>query len=294
MANLLDNLVIAAPCSVSWDSMDGDERVRHCSGCAKNVYNISDMTKSEAESFLLMNGNSQCMRFYRRADGTIITDNCPVGLRKLRDRYRKIAALLAGFIASILHLGAPSAKAQEAPQSPSDFKLDYHSRSKPVRPDKPLPVGYTYQSNPAGGGVIMVPIKDLNTNRPVREGPLLGKPRIWPARNPNPRTVILGPDCAPAPVSTVLPESPSSTTVTRKDVHNIPLNGDMAAFDLWQQGRQAESSGKFVLAQTYYEQALKTSESQKSADPAFQTQIKEDLKMLKERIYQNHSQLLNK
>lgn len=39
------------------------------------------------------------MRLYRRADGTIITDNCPVGLRKIRDRLKlTAAAVLAIFV----------------------------------------------------------------------------------------------------------------------------------------------------------------------------------------------------
>ncbi len=38
-ASLLENVRIASPCSASWDDMVGDERVRFCGQCTKNVYN---------------------------------------------------------------------------------------------------------------------------------------------------------------------------------------------------------------------------------------------------------------
>ena len=49
---ILDNLRIAAPCSASWDRMLGDDRVRHCGDCNKNVYNLSGMTRDEAEALI--------------------------------------------------------------------------------------------------------------------------------------------------------------------------------------------------------------------------------------------------
>lgn len=39
------------------------------------------------------------MQLYRRADGTVITDDCPVGLRRVRDMWRKVRSVAAGFIA---------------------------------------------------------------------------------------------------------------------------------------------------------------------------------------------------
>ena len=94
--SFLDKAMIVAPCSVSWDTMEGDERVRHCSGCSKNVYNLSDMNAGEAEIFLGQNGERPCLRFYRRPDGKIMTDNCPRALRALRNRMRKVVAIAAG------------------------------------------------------------------------------------------------------------------------------------------------------------------------------------------------------
>ena len=75
----LDRIAVASPCSVAWDEMEGDDRVRFCDRCSLNVYNISAMTKAEAESVITNTEGRVCARFYRRADGTILTQDCPVG-----------------------------------------------------------------------------------------------------------------------------------------------------------------------------------------------------------------------
>lgn len=80
----LDSLKVASPCTVPWDSMRGDDAVRFCGLCEKNVYNLSAMTRVEAEAFLAERGVSACVRLFRRFDGTILTADCPVGVKKKR------------------------------------------------------------------------------------------------------------------------------------------------------------------------------------------------------------------
>ena len=95
----LDNLRIATPCSQSWDQMLGDDRVRHCGECKKNVYNFSDMTRDEVETLLIEKNGDVCARYYQRADGTILLADCLVGIRKRR-RRRVVAAGAAALLAS--------------------------------------------------------------------------------------------------------------------------------------------------------------------------------------------------
>src|SRR3954463_1871707 len=87
----LDNVKIAAPCSAGWDNMIGTERVRFCGQCSLNVYNLSAMTKGDAERLIMESEGRLCVRYYRRADGTILTKNCPVGLRALKRRLSRVA-----------------------------------------------------------------------------------------------------------------------------------------------------------------------------------------------------------
>ncbi len=95
---VVQSLSIAAPCPVDWDSMTGDERKRFCGQCKLNVYNVSTMSTREAADFIRQSEGRACVRLYKRKDGTIITDNCPVGLRKLRNRITaRVAAATALF-----------------------------------------------------------------------------------------------------------------------------------------------------------------------------------------------------
>src|SRR5438045_9715621 len=50
------------------------------------------MTKSEVESFLMKAEGRICGRFYQRADGTMLTRDCPLGLRAVKQRVSRIAA----------------------------------------------------------------------------------------------------------------------------------------------------------------------------------------------------------
>lgn len=102
---MLDQLRVATPCPAKWDDMVGDERKRFCLSCDKNVFNISALTREEAEQFLLQNtGVEVCVRYYQRADGTIMTSDCGVGVA--RKRRRKVALAVAG--AGALAFGALS------------------------------------------------------------------------------------------------------------------------------------------------------------------------------------------
>lgn len=104
---LLQNVRVAAPCSAAWDAMqevEGD-RVHFCDQCQKRVYNLSAMGQSEAEGLLRRHEGHLCVRYYRRTDGTILTTDCPVGLKAARalafQRARASFAMCALFCAAM-------------------------------------------------------------------------------------------------------------------------------------------------------------------------------------------------
>ena len=100
--NPLNNIRIASPCSADWNQMVGDNRQRHCGDCKLNVYNLSGMTRSEAEDLILNSEGRVCMRIYRRADGTVLTKDCPVGWSAVKQRVSKIATAFASMIFAVL------------------------------------------------------------------------------------------------------------------------------------------------------------------------------------------------
>jgi hypothetical protein len=97
----IDHLRIATPCPISWEQMTGDSRVRFCDHCRLNVYNISELSRIEAETLIASAEGRLCARLFRRADGTVLTKDCPVGLRALRMRISKRAAAVFTVIAGI-------------------------------------------------------------------------------------------------------------------------------------------------------------------------------------------------
>jgi hypothetical protein len=156
---LLDVIDIPMPCQVPWDSMTGDERIRFCGQCKKNVYNISEMGTSEAESFLQQNLGSICLGFMRRADGTIVTDTCPKILKPVRNGFRRlkrIVALILGAVMSSSSVFAQGENGCEGRQQKNQLIADWRGASPRlgVAPNvwrgesQRLPAGYGVPKQP--------------------------------------------------------------------------------------------------------------------------------------------------
>ena len=105
---LLDQVRIASPCSADWDAMRGTDRARVCADCRLTVHNLSAMTADEAEALLADADGRVCARLRRRADGTVLTRDCPTGVRRERrarwGRRGVAAAVAAGAWAGSVRL----------------------------------------------------------------------------------------------------------------------------------------------------------------------------------------------
>ncbi len=99
--NPLNNVRIASPCSADWSQMYGDERKRFCGDCKLNVYNLSGMTKGDAEALIMNAEGRLCVRFYQRADGSVITKDCPVGWAGVKHRTKLVATAAASLLMAI-------------------------------------------------------------------------------------------------------------------------------------------------------------------------------------------------
>ncbi|MGQ0543476.1 MAG: hypothetical protein ACT4O9_16795 [Blastocatellia bacterium] len=88
----LRNLKIASPCSAEWNEMRGDDRKRFCGDCKLNVFNLSGMKSYDAENLLRNSEGRLCVRYFQRPDGTILTQDCPVGWAKVKRRVSAFAA----------------------------------------------------------------------------------------------------------------------------------------------------------------------------------------------------------
>jgi hypothetical protein len=108
----LAGIHVAAPCPASWERMVGDERVRHCAECNLNVYNLSAMTERQAVKLIAEREGRLCVRFYRRSDGTILTQDCPWSLRVAA---RKITRLASAVLTAMIGVGFAAAESKPSP-----------------------------------------------------------------------------------------------------------------------------------------------------------------------------------
>jgi hypothetical protein len=104
---------VASPCGVGWETMEGDARVRFCRLCSLNVYDLSGMTRAEVEALVLKTEGRLCGRLTRRADGTILTKDCPVGIRALRRRATLAAGAAFAALLSLFTLAVGQTKKQK-------------------------------------------------------------------------------------------------------------------------------------------------------------------------------------
>lgn len=171
---LLDALRIASPCKASWDDMVGDERVRFCGQCAKNVYNVSTMPRAEAEALLQEKAGDLCVRMVQRADGTVMSADCPVGAKKKRVRRAAAGVVSAGMMA---------AGAMLASRSAGTGRMGEAVRTVPV--DMPVAMGSV--SAPPD----VTPPPRVGTDVRMTGKPMMGRApaprRIQPGRTPDRR-----------------------------------------------------------------------------------------------------------
>jgi hypothetical protein len=108
---VLPNIRVATPCRADWNAMTGDERTRACGSCNKNVYNLSTLTREEAEALILEKEGRLCVRYFQRKDGTILLKDCSIGItqkRKRRVLAVGIAAMLGGGVFAAFKLTRPA------------------------------------------------------------------------------------------------------------------------------------------------------------------------------------------
>jgi hypothetical protein len=102
----LDDVQVASPCPANWDDMVGSDKVRFCASCQKNVFNLSGMKRDEAIQLVQATEGRICVRFFRRADGTMLTEDCPVGVQAALRRAKRMtyaaAAVSLGAVAALL------------------------------------------------------------------------------------------------------------------------------------------------------------------------------------------------
>lgn len=112
MTEPLHSVSIKNPCRMDFDKMEGNERVRFCGDCKLNVYNLSGMTRQEAEELVSNREGRLCVTFVRRADGTLVTKDCQTIVGRVKDGFRFAASFIAAVLSGASLLTACSSPVQ--------------------------------------------------------------------------------------------------------------------------------------------------------------------------------------
>jgi len=110
-SQFLSQMAISDPCPMDWNAMAGDDRVRHCSSCRKNVYDLTAMSSGAAASLIQSGSADLCVRVWKSADGTLSVSGCPapsairaplpLDPRPWQFRIRTLMAIVAGAAAGL-------------------------------------------------------------------------------------------------------------------------------------------------------------------------------------------------
>jgi hypothetical protein len=178
----LESLRVASPCQADWNKMAGDHQVRFCSGCQKNVYNLAGMTRDEAMALVRQNeGGEVCLRLHRRADGTVLTSDCPDGARRKRRRLALLGAG-SGVMAAVAGVAASAWPARQA--CPIEESVPALMGSTPLPSPSPPSTGASLEQALPDTDAPPQALPSPNGSRPPQGGPAQagGKPKKTPPR----------------------------------------------------------------------------------------------------------------
>jgi len=94
--SFLDSIEVRSPCTQDWASMQGNDKMRFCDHCVKNVHNFSAMTRKDVRKLIARSNGSICVRYVRRPDGRIDT------LKRQLHQITRQAGLAAGVLGASL------------------------------------------------------------------------------------------------------------------------------------------------------------------------------------------------
>lgn len=117
--SILNSIEVKTPCSQNWESMYGNDVVRFCEHCVKNVHNLSAMTRKDAEKLVARSKGGICIQYVRHPDGKIQTMSDK--LYQISGRASRLAAGIFG--ASLSLATAVMAQTETAPPEPAAVEV---------------------------------------------------------------------------------------------------------------------------------------------------------------------------
>jgi hypothetical protein len=113
--SFIDEIKVKDPCTQDWETMRGNDYVRFCDHCSKNVTDISKMTRKRALKLVRETNGKLCIRYLENP-----RDNSPMFADRFVRLTRRAPSLATGVMSASLVLSnaayAQGSIASRAPQ----------------------------------------------------------------------------------------------------------------------------------------------------------------------------------
>jgi hypothetical protein len=116
-SRFIDSVRVKEPCSEEWNEMTGNDKVRFCSHCSKNVNNISEMTPRKAAKLAMRSNGNLCIHYMvdPKTGGPIFAPQLV--------KIARQTGIAAGFLGATLAVAQP-AFAQGSPIPVENIRLE--------------------------------------------------------------------------------------------------------------------------------------------------------------------------
>jgi hypothetical protein len=127
----LDSIQIPKPCTVGWENMSGDDQTRFCNECNKRVYNLSAMTRRQAEAHIEASQGRLCAMVTRNADGTtVVADDFVLPVAHLH-HIRRASPIASAVVSALMAVSPVMAAQTPKPEKPSATASAQQGEKKP-------------------------------------------------------------------------------------------------------------------------------------------------------------------
>jgi hypothetical protein len=127
----LDSIRIPQPCSTEWEQMIGDDRTRFCNECNKHVYNLSAMTRRQAEAIIEASRGKLCARVIRQEDGTTVVRDDAILPDAGLHHIRRASPIASAVVSAMMAVSPVMAAQTSVPAKQSASVLSQQGQKKP-------------------------------------------------------------------------------------------------------------------------------------------------------------------
>lgn len=108
--HLLDQIEIVSPCSADWDSMKGNDQIRFCEHCNRNVNDLTQITHKQIKRLIAHSNGRFCVRYYPGSGAPLPARSIP---QKVHQIGRRVSRIAAGAFTAALSLSSTVAQTQQ-------------------------------------------------------------------------------------------------------------------------------------------------------------------------------------